>query len=305
MQAVDKAVDETVDEGQRELDEMLKEIWERHCTTGETWEEYKARHIDISEEEKMRRKVEAENRKPGHLNDIDGYDCLLCLNRGYINQATEYLGHWQCVAEWCSCKPIRRNILRLKNSGLQRGLGRMDDFKVTEDFQRQMLDTAKAYLAADHSRGESLYFGGTPGCGKTMLGTAVCRELIFRGNDVVYMPWVTEAQKIKSLAMDEEQAAYIDTFKKVGYLYIDDLFKPVPGQAGPTAADVRLAYEIINFRYINHKPMIISSEKLLGELAEVDEATISRIYEMSRGFVVNVARKPGRNWRLKGMGEVI
>ncbi len=137
-----------------------------------------------------------------------------------------------------------------------------------------------------------------------MLGTAACRELIFRGHDVVYMPWVSESQKVKALAMDEKQGEAIDQYKSAEYLYIDDLFKPLPGQEGPSAADVRLAYDIVNHRYINHMPMIVSSEKAVVKLADVDEATVSRLIEMAEGYIVNVARKPGRNWRMRAMAEV-
>ena len=46
----------------------------------------------------------------------------------------------------------------------------------------------------------------------------------------------------------------------------------------PTAADVNLAYEIINYRYNNRdKITIISTELTIGGLCEIDEALGGRI----------------------------
>ncbi len=56
-------------------------------------------------------------------------------------------------------------------------------------------------------------------------------------------------------------------------------------------------YVIVNHRYMNNMPMIVSTEKSLEELLEFDEAVGSRIVEMSRG---NMARLEGQdlNYRL-------
>ena len=301
--ALAKPEEYDLEDPKQAAESMVHSIWENHFRHM-PWEEFKAQHLNVPRQELVRRRVESSNRTPGHLNEQDGYDCPLCLNRGYISFAEERDGTWTDSLRWCSCKSIRKNLLRLKKSGLSKGLHKLEDFRVEEPYQEEMMDTVRAWLAADHSKGASLFLGGAPGCGKTMLGTAACREMIFRGHDVVYMPWVSAAQKVKALAMDEKQWEEIGQYKNTEYLYIDDLFKPLPGQEGPSAADVRLAYDIVNHRYINHMPMIVSSEKAIMELANVDEATVSRLFEMADGFIVNVARKPGRNWRMKGMKEV-
>lgn len=302
---IGKSVGEDNEEKDNDIEGIVYSIWQNHCTTGETWEEYRAKHIGASQKEKAQRLVDAENEVEGHLNELDGYDCPICKNKGMVFVLGEYMGNYRDEAEYCLCQPIRKNILRLKASGLQNGLGKFEDFVVEQPFQQYMLDKAKEYLTVSHDKGQSIYFGGTPGCGKTMLGSAICRELINRGHDVLYMPWITETTKIKSLTMDERQSEYIDKFKTVEYLYIDDFFKPIPGQANPSPADVKLAYDIINYRYINRLPMIISSEKPLNELGDLDEATISRLSEMAKGFVVSIAKQKGRNWRLKDTGVTV
>lgn len=286
------------------LMQVFERIWKAQGREG-TFEEFIAANAAETEEERVKRNVADMNAQPGHLNDTDGYDCKKCLNRGDIWIATKYMGRWQESVRRCECWKVRASINRMRRSGLENSLHKLKDFEVTEDWQKNMLDTATAYINADHSNGETLFLGGAVGCGKTFIGSAVCRELLHRGHEVIYMPWVNEAQRLKALSNDETLADEIATYSRAEYLYIDDIFKPLPGQTAPTSADVRLAYDIINYRYINKLPMILSCEKYIMELIELDEATISRVYELAKGFIVNVSRAPGRNYRIKGADVIV
>ena len=53
-----------------------------------------------------------------------------------------------------------------------------------------------------------------------------------------------------------------------------------------TDSDKSIIFEIIDYRYFNQKPLIISSEKTCEELLYIDEAIGSRIIEMSNGYIV-------------------
>lgn len=75
---------------------------------------------------------------------------------------------------------------------------------------------------------------------------------------------------------------------------IDDLFK-----GNITGSDVNIMFEIVNFRYLNNLPLIVSSEKSINEIMEIDEAIGSRLYEMSKGYVVNINGKK-LNYRMHG-----
>ena len=287
-----------------EMLNVFERIWAAQGRSG-TFADFVAQHAAASEEERIRRNVKDYNNKRGELNEIDGYDCKKCLNKGDIWEAVNCHGTWKEIAYRCDCWKVRTSILRMRRSGLENSMHRLNEFEVTEDWQRNMKDTAKAYLATDHSNGETLFLGGAVGCGKTFIGSAVCRELLLMGHEVVYMPWVNEAQRLKALANADSLADEIATYSKAEYLYIDDLFKPLPGQTAPTSADVRLAYDIINYRYINKLPMIISCEKYITELLDLDEATISRVYERAKGFTVSIGRGPSRNYRMKGADVII
>ena len=284
---------------------LLRRIYEKRGG-GVSFDEFMRDQVQISEKERAEKLAADMNSKEGTLGSETYFSCPKCMNRGYFWTAREYMGSWQVVQLWCNCWKTRDSIQRMKRSGLANSLKRLKDFEAVEPYQKQMLDAAKAYLAlGDHSGGESLFLGGAVGSGKTHIGTAVCRELLHREHAVIYMPWVNEAQRLKAMGNDEGLTNEIAVYSQAEYLYIDDLFKPLPGQVAPTPADFRLAYDIINYRYINKLPMIVSCEKYIDELLEYDEATVSRLYERAKGYTVNIGRVAGRNYRMKGADMIV
>ena len=298
-------MDDKMSYGKIGMDEFLRKL---HAKRGGemSFGEFMRDQVQMTDKERAEKMAASMNATAGTLGGETDFNCPHCLNRGYYWTAREYMGSWQPVQTWCKCWTTRESIQRMKRSGLAKGLKRLKDFEANEPYQKQMLDAAKAYLALDdHSGGESLFLGGAVGCGKTHIGTAVCRELLHRGHAVIYMPWVNDAQRLKAMANDEGLTRELETYTRAEYLYIDDLFKPLPNQTAPTAADFRLAYDIINYRYINKLPMIISCEKYIDELLEYDEATVSRLYERAKGYTVNIGRQAGRNYRMRGAGAVV
>jgi DNA replication protein DnaC len=133
---------------------------------------------------------------------------------------------------------------------------------------------------------------GSVGSGKTHLCTAICGALLDQGKFVRYMLWRDESVKLKAIVNDGEYEAEIKPLKNCQVLYIDDLFK-----GGATAADIKLAFEILNSRYNRRLTTIISCEKTPEELLAIDEALGSRIYERSKGNCVVI--HGSKNWRLR------
>ena len=97
----------------------------------------------------------------------------------------------------------------------------------------------------------------------------------------------------------------IERYKTSEVLYIDDLFKTADqggAKVPPSSADVRLAFEIVNYRYNNPDLLtIVSTEYYAGQLIDIDEAVGSRIIEKSGGNSFNIAKSRDRNYRLKGV----
>ena len=58
-------------------------------------------------------------------------------------------------------------------------------------------------------------------------------------------------------------------------------------------------FEIINYRYLNFLPIIVSSEFTIEKMLEFDEGIGSRIYEMSKDYVVEIKNDIRNNYRSK------
>lgn len=259
----------------------------------------------IYELEKER--AERYNKTRGDL-DASEYDCPVCLNRGHVCHVEMRYGYLYVRYPECECMEVRRSIWRIKRSGLAGSVERctFKAFKTPADWQRRMKDIAERYCAEGAENGAWLFYGGAVGCGKTHICTAVAGALMREKHmGLAYMTWPSESTRIKAIVNDEEEyAEAVGRLKNVRVLYIDDFFKPVKDEFGrpkpPTAADVRLAYEMLNHRYINRLPTIISSERYLSEIEDIDLAISSRITERSRGYSMTIGRDREKNYRLKG-----
>jgi DNA replication protein DnaC len=202
---------------------------------------------------------------------------------------------------------IRRCVWEMEKSGLKNVIRELtfDAYTASKPWQQTIKAGAMNY--ADTLEGW-LLFCGQSGSGKTHLCTAVCRQRLLSGDEVRYMPWRDKIAELKSMSLDSERRSeIIASYKTAEILYIDDLFKvgkAADGTCNPTGADISIAFEIINHRYINHLPTIVSTEKTPQELVEIDEATGSRIIEMAGVNVFLVTRDQKRNYRLRGVQAV-
>ena len=84
-------------------------------------------------------------------------------------------------------------------------------------------------------------------------------------------------------------------------LYIDDLFKTGYAQ-DPSAADVGIAFDIFNHRYINDMITIISSERGIEDINDIDAAIGGRIYEKTEpnGYYIGIQKDINKNYRING-----
>ena len=61
-----------------------------------------------------------------------------------------------------------------------------------------------------------------------------------------------------------------------------------------------MAFEILNYRYNRQELLtVISTEKLLCDLLDFDEAVGSRIYQRTSGYRVEIGPGTERNYRFK------
>lgn len=245
---------------------------------------------ELSKRELSQMQADAIN---GRRGDLEGDDCKECKNRGFVAYVDD--GDRVCTRE-CVCMIHRRNMRRLKRSGLEDAVQRytFETWKTPELWQITARELAEKYA---EQRNGWFVVSGNPGTGKTHLCTAIAMRLIMDGLDTQYMLWRDGSVQAKAAVGNERAyAALVEPLKTVPVLYIDDYLKTGKG-AEPTTGDVNLAFEILNSRYNDAKKLtIISTERSMDYLLDLDEALGSRIYERSRGYYLDLTGKA--NWRL-------
>lgn len=254
----------------------------------------------------MQRIADITNNQWGKLDLYDGYNCPKCKNKGefYIVRNTKDLrdkdgnrypfSYPQTTVIPCECMQKRMSYQRNRFSGLPEGYN-FEGFKTNTDWQRRIYNTAQKYLESKAYRdGAWFYIGGAVGSGKTHITTALAKELIYEKN-VLYFNWTRDGGELKRYAMDGDNANYTNRLYRctaIDVLFIDDFLR---GRQA-TDADYRLAYEILNERYLQKKATLFTSELMVSEIT--DEAISSRIFERAKSYICSVARDDKRNMRL-------
>ena len=268
----------------------------------------------LSPKEYEERKANVYNASRGSLNEADGYNCDLCKNKGYIATVShnEQFGYYSETLVPCKCQRVRNAIHRLHLSGLKNIMKdyTFDKYETQDEWRRVLKEKAMQFCRDDAHTW--LFMGGQSGAGKTHLCTAIAVHYIRKGKDTKYMLWRDEIAQIKALVNDAQAyAERMRALKEAPVLYIDDLFKGGLAEDGrfrpPTEADIKAAFEIINYRYNNPDLItIISSERTIAEINQIDEAIAGRIAERAKagGYCLNIKRDPARNWRMHGIAEV-
>ena len=206
------------------------------------------------------------------------------------------------VAIPCECRALREAEEILKRSGISSEFRNktFDNFNYLNDVQvMEAYKVARGYVrdfeSIEKSRSNSIMFMGQVGCGKTHLSLAIANCLMDRGVGVLYMGYRDSVVRIKQNIMD--QAYYhreMNRYKNCRVLLVDDLFK-----GNITGSDVNVMFEIVNPRYLNGLPVIVSCEKGVEGILDIDEGVGSRLVEMCKERCVEIRGKR-LNYRVYG-----
>ncbi|NMM62065.1 ATP-binding protein [Clostridium sp. P21] len=215
------------------------------------------------------------------------YSCPICRDTGSIitDQADG-----QPIIKICKCQ--QKEILR--QQWIDAGFNIMSadrnfktfkiDNKVSEKMKDMAMDYVENFVAIQFNNNNSISFLGQPGSGKTHICMAIALELIKKGFYPVYFPYREVITELKQNVMNpiiyQEK---MNKYKKSKILIIDDLFK-----GGATESDIRTTFDILNYRYLNRLPIVVSSEHLSQSLLNIDYALGGRIIEMCENRILDI-----------------
>lgn len=228
------------------------------------------------------------------------FDCPYCKDTTWVQEQREDM---QPIMRRCKCYLLKETDEMWKRAGLNPGQVQLtfSNFIPWNENSRDMKEIALGYYGEFNNikkdRRNSIAFLGQVGSGKTHLSIALAVNLLKQKKvTAVYMPYRDIITKIKQNMLDEEYyRKTLSKYQTCEVLLIDDLFK---GKVNET--DVNIIFEIVNYRYLNYLPMIISSEYTLERLLSFDEAIGSRIYEMAKDYCIQVEGKEN-NYRLRAI----
>lgn len=251
--------------------------------------------LELSFDELAQLTANSYNRQRG---DLSGYNCEICKNKGLV-ACVEGSREFMRV---CACMEIRNSMQRIQKSGLSTLLEKctFESYVALNEWQRQAKSIAMRFVD-NHPHSEWMFVGGQVGAGKTHLCTAAVGKFLKAGKSSRYMLWRDDSVRLKAIVNnDAEYAAAINPLKTADVLYIDDFFKTEKNKS-PTTADINLAHELLNYRYINRNLVtIISSELFIDDLIDIDQAVGSRIYELSKeNYCFHISYDKEKNYRLR------
>lgn len=242
------------------------------------------------------KKLQTSGRNSWNSQNKITYDCEICQDKEFIvvhKDDREYYRNCQCVIN-------KRNEERLKKSGIANiSKYTFKNYITTENWQDEIKIKAKKYIDTYNTEDIKSWFfiGGQVGAGKTHICVTIMVNISVKNNlNYQYLEFTSFLTQLKQTKYDNKELYnhLIEKYKTISILYMDDFFR-----TEVTKADIDLLFEIINYRYINNKATIFSSQNQLAELISIDEALFSRIFEKCKKFKIDVEHNITKNYRFK------
>lgn len=228
------------------------------------------------------------------------YKCSKCKDTSWIEKDGAYT-RCSCYTEEYLSRLWENFGVKIKDIKLLKEYEPYND--LTEKARNKAADYIRSFEDIKDTRENGFALLGQPGAGKTHIVLAIGKALLEKKISVVYMPYLEVIKELKALAMyQEDYEKLLSRYTRAKVLIIDDLFKDkvkngrLSGEL--SEADTKHINPILNYRYLNYLPTIVSSECTPKMLLELDEALGGRILETA-GPRFSLTFEKNCNYRLR------
>ena len=226
-------------------------------------EEVKQANLALQAEKKAL--IEA-NFGPDYLDETP--ICPKCGGSGYIGSFM-----CQCLRDLCR-QEQEKEVALLADDSQHFGAFRLDYYSDRPDpktgispraIMSRGLDVCREYAEHFSLCSGNLLFNGGTGLGKTFLSACIARVVAARGYSVAYETASHLFSKMEKHRFhpDEGSAQEMKRINECDLLIIDDLGTELPGQFVTAAL-----YSLLNDRLLAGKPMVVSTNLTIGEVAQ-------------------------------------
>ncbi len=252
------------------------------------------------------------------------YNCPICHDAGFVHPLKEDGKPDYARTVSCKCREAEilasRNVKLLEVCSLPFGTdGWTLDTYQTNDKWESLAKAKQAAIdfVADDSEVKWLIYLGKRDTGKTHLAIGICRQWLIKGKPAKYIlvPQMLDdlregynqdkqretyyhREREVGLPSDWEELAYeakMRTLKNIDLLVLDDL-----GTQVPTPWAMEKIIMIIDHRYVNGLPLVVTTNKPLNRLPGDDEGRVgSRLLRFPKSKIITLDADEYRTWRRK------
>ncbi|HEY7126896.1 MAG TPA: ATP-binding protein [Ktedonobacterales bacterium] len=207
--------------------------------------------------------------------------CSICNGAGWLRQDLPVGDPNYGKIVKCSCKEREERTKSLHEMLERSNLGIYNE-KTFETFHSNIAGVAEAYQAARKYANDPdswLILSGQVGCGKTHLAAAIAHVCLERGMPVLFTTVPELMDHLREAFAPTNEVPYhklFDEIREVALLVLDDL-----GVERTTAWVGEKLFQIVNYRYNNHIPTIITLNK--DAIRELDPRIRSRMRDKAVG----------------------
>lgn len=221
--------------------------------------------------------------------------CKICRGAGFLKVNVPF-GHPDFNKLLpCECKVAEQQEIYQRNLIATSGILNMegyanasfDDFEMFPEVKEAFM---KALCFAERPKGW-LVFLGPNGCGKTHLEAAIANKRIAEKDTVMIQTCGSLLASLRTAFNPHVEVTYDEKFgemQKVGLLIIDDY-----GAHNTTPWAEEKLFELLNYRYNNHLPTVMSSNDI--NLMTFEPRIKSRLHD--RALVTLVRMDKARDYR--------